>query len=78
MWLLPHVEIPGNEKADSLANVASTYPSCSRFNSMPLSETFNSILIRVKEEWQKYWTNLPLSNQLRNIKLNIKKMEIHS
>jgi len=27
------------------------------------------------EEWQKFWSNLPLSNKLRNVKLSIKKFK---
>lgn len=75
MWVPSHVGIPGNEKADTIAYEATTSPSSTKINTLTSSETFNIIQHKLMEEWQKFWSNLPLSNKLRNVKLSIKKLK---
>lgn len=70
MWVLSHVGTSGNAKSYSLANATSSL-SAAQIKSITLSKSFNIIQNQINEEWQTYWTNSPLSNDLRNIKLNI-------
>lgn len=69
-----HIGIPGNEKAASTAKIATSSPPSKekKINLTTLSETLNIIQTKVKEKWEKYWTNRLLSNKLRYIKFSIK------
>ncbi|KAF0755518.1 putative RNA-directed DNA polymerase from transposon BS [Aphis craccivora] len=46
-----------------------------QLTSLTSSETFTIIHHKLMEEWQKCWSNQPLYNKLRNIKLSIKKVK---
>uniref|UniRef100_A0A2S2PG74 RNase H type-1 domain-containing protein n=1 Tax=Schizaphis graminum TaxID=13262 RepID=A0A2S2PG74_SCHGA len=75
MWVPSHIGISGNEKADTIAYEATKSPSSTKINILTSSETFNIIHHKLMEKWQKCWSNFPLSNKLRNVKLSIKKLK---
>ena len=75
MWVSTYVGIPDNGKTDKLAYEATTSSLSTYINFLTSSTTFNIKQEIIKEEWQKFWSNLALSNKHTNVKLYVQKLK---
>ncbi|XP_060879372.1 uncharacterized protein LOC132951601 [Metopolophium dirhodum] len=73
LWVPSHVGISGNETKDKFANKATLPHNALQLNLTTSAESRNTINLKILETWQKNWSNVPLSNKLRNIKPLIQK-----
>ena len=68
IWVPSHVGITGNEKADSKANEATISHSSTKITKITISDATQNIKNKILDVWQNYWSKVPLTNKLRNIK----------
>ena len=65
-WIPAHIGIRGNEEADSAAKEAINSPRIT--NRLPVNDHASRIKDIIRNKWQTQWSNIPLTNKLRNIK----------
>jgi len=70
MWVPSHIGIPGNEKADSIANIAIYYLSATQIKSITLSKWFTTIQNKINKEILDQFTSL---RQIKKYKTKYKK-----
>ncbi|KAL4113976.1 hypothetical protein QTP88_017519 [Uroleucon formosanum] len=73
MWVPSHVDIHGNEKADTMADEAVTSESTSSITKSTTKDLINEAQKRILKSWQNHWDDTPTSNKLRNIKKTVTK-----
>ncbi|KAF0762274.1 zinc finger BED domain-containing protein 4-like [Aphis craccivora] len=68
--------IPGNEKADTLANEAITSISSTSISTLPYQDIKRTINTHTTNMWQKSWDEIPMSNKLKSIKKKVTKWHL--
>jgi len=72
-----HVGIPGNDKADAMADEAITSGPTPVITKTSTKDLINKAQKRILLPWQNHWGDIPTSNKLRNVnKKNSLKMVI--
>lgn len=73
MWVPSYIGIPGNEKADEMANEAVTSTTSTIINKIPNKDLTYEAHKRIIKTWPDHWDSIPASNILRNIKKTVSK-----
>ena len=71
-WVPGHVDIHGNDEADRLAREAAQSNGIIERPMVPHTDYYPSIRMKLYEQWQAEWLNIPESNKLRSYRDTIK------
>ena len=68
VWLLSHIGIEGNEKADKLASLGAGRPTVDFSVGLELREAYEQVDVYIKKLWQEQWKCDPTGRHLYSIR----------